>query len=276
MPMEKPLVLIGFVLVAFGAVRAQETSKTSVEAQTKSANPVSLDRLAPIRWQAGSPGSYSLYSNGAVVKILSTEGYDLVASPAVIEHGPSRAGFVLIAVDKARDMTVDFDPSLFFLYSPKQKKAFPSLPPEKIEASIRRSAMWKVLLLSMSALSQQQARTTSTTAGTFDGTLGSASVTGSYEGTTVSTTTRPDEAAQERSLQQRAAVKAAAGNKMEATEAVALRHNTQFPGQKLQGFVWFKWDKHAGDVQLFVPLRDPSLTKGNMLIIPFDSGDMPK
>jgi len=153
--------------------------------------------------------------------------------------------------------TVDVPPTDFECDEsvPKLKK-LAYVDAEKIIRSAQNRVAWGNALTAMGAsVSRQQSTTTTTSTGTVhatdsDGTY----TTGTYNGSSVSTTSAPDPAAQARAdqtIRQRNAAIAALNGQL--SHAV-LKANSISPNQSIRGIVLFERDKKAESVSLSVPV----------------------
>lgn len=237
---------------------------------------VRVNDLPAVQWTQGGSGTTLLYVDNQPMKVFSSDGAILATSPEGIEKKPDRICFLVIVVNKFKDQAIDVDPSKFTLAMTRPVvKQMESLSPESISRSIQKSAAWDTVFLRLNAAFARTETTANTTSdGTFSGrasdTSGdSANFSGNYMGSSTTKISAPDVAARERSLAQAHEVQEQADNKSLVTSAVALKHNTLLPGQQMAGYVWFKWDKHADEVVLRVPLMNDSLTSGVVYEFPY-------
>jgi len=137
--------------------------------------------------------------------------------------------------------------------------------PDQMAKSIRRSAGWKAGLTSgLGGMAQKQSTSTSTTDGnvTVSGPNGTAS--GTYNGTTMTTSSQPDYEARQRSADKANQIRAEANNAVNNLQSTALRANTIFPGQQMIGAVFFQHERHIQEATLTVVVGNDSF------VIPFE------
>ena len=132
------------------------------------------------------------------------------------------------------------------------------VPPEKIVSSEKHHAGWANAINAMGAgMASQQATTQTNSSGTVQASSSDgAYANGSYNGTSTSTTSVPDYAAQARArenIQRRRAALAAHAAELEQT---ALRANTVEAGKAVSGFVFFESEKHGEKYVVDLPIDD--------------------
>jgi hypothetical protein len=195
------------------------------------------------------------FVNGRKIKILTTDG--ITVSVSMLDTGKYfRADIAILNTS-----TANFDvlPSTFTIQetAPKEK-VLAYVDVGKIIHSAQRKMAWGNALTGMGAGMQRRQTTTDTTSsGTVsvnssDGTYAS----GTYNGSSTSTTSAPDYAAQARAneaIRQRNAVLAIQSSQLSDS---ALRSNTVPPGQTVSGCVFFERKGKATSVVLSAPIGE--------------------
>lgn len=189
------------------------------------------------------------FVNGHQVKILTSDGLTVTASLA-IGHKYTRAD---VSVFNGTAANVDVLPTNFELeeVTPKQK-TLAYVDVGKVMRYAKKRVAWGNALTAMGAGMQRQQTTTNTTSsGTINTTdSDGTNSTGVYDGSSTSTTSSPDYAAQARAdeaiRQNNAALAALNGD--------ALRANTVVPNSGVRGFVFFERDKKVQSLVLSVPV----------------------
>jgi hypothetical protein len=195
------------------------------------------------------------FVNGGNFKTLTSDG--LTVTVAVAKGRKyTRAD---VSVFNSTDANVDVLPTNFELVELKPKqKALSYVDAGKVMRSAqRRIAMANALTAMGASMQSQQSTTDTSTSGTIDITNSDGTTsTGDYRGSSTSTTSSPDYAAQERAnetIRQNNAALAAFNSQLSRD---ALRANTVLPNSGVHGFVFFERDKKAQSVTLAVPIGD--------------------
>jgi hypothetical protein len=163
-----------------------------------------------------------------------------------------------VGVTNAGQAQFDVLPSGFAVNvtAPKER-ILRMVPPEKIISSERHHAGWANALNAMGAgMASKQVTTQTNTTGTVqanssDGTYAN----GTYNGTSTSTTTVPDYAAQARANENIARRRAALANHEAELEQTVLRANTVTSGRSVSGFVFFESEKHGELYVVDIPVN---------------------
>jgi hypothetical protein len=139
--------------------------------------------------------------------------------------------------------------------SPKLK-VLQMVPPEKIISSEKHRAGWANALNAMGAGMASQSITTETrSSGDVELTGNNGTyANGTYQGTSTSTTSVPDYAAQERARENIARRRATVTAHQVELNNTVLKDNTVEAGDKLSGSLFFELDKHAGDYVVDIPV----------------------
>lgn len=195
------------------------------------------------------------FINGHKVKILTSDGLTVTVS-LVHNDKYTRAD---VSVFNGTGANVDVLPTNFGLeeVTPKQK-TLAYVDVRKIMRSAQRRVLWADALTGMGAGMQRQETTTTTTSGgTIDTTHSDGTYsTGDYNGSSTSTTSSPDYAAQAQAnetINQNDAALTAFNTQL---SRVALRANTVLPNSGVRGFVFFERDKKAQSVILAIPIGE--------------------
>jgi hypothetical protein len=195
------------------------------------------------------------FVNGRKIKILTADG--ITVSVSLFDTGKYfRAD---IAVVNASTANFDVLPAMFSIEetAPKEK-VLAYVDVGKMIHSAHTRMAWANAFTAMGAGMQRQQSTTDTTSnGTVnvngsDGTY----ATGTYNGTSTSTTSTPDYAAQARAndaIRERNAVLAIQSSQL---ANAALTSNTVLPSQSASGCVFFERKGKASNLVLSVPIGD--------------------
>jgi hypothetical protein len=193
------------------------------------------------------------FINGHKFMTLTSDGLTITASLA------SNDKYIRtdVSVFNGTAANIDVLPTNFGLeeVTPKQK-TLAYVDPRKIMRSAQRREAWANALTAMGASMQsQQSTTTTTSSGTIDTTNSDGThSTGDYNGSSTSTTSSPDYAAQAQAsetIRQNNAAVAAFNTQLSRD---ALRANTVLPNSGVRGFVFFERDKKAQSVTLAIPI----------------------
>jgi hypothetical protein len=195
------------------------------------------------------------FINGHKVKILTSDGLIVTASLAT-GNKYNRAD---VSVFNGTAANVDVLPTNFGLeeVTPKQK-TLAYVDARKIMHSAQKRVAWGNALTAMGAgMQRQQTTTTTTSGGTIDTTNSDGTYsTGDYNGSSTSTTSAPDYAAQARAndtIRQNNTALAAFNSELSRD---ALRANTVLPNSGVRGFVFFERDKKAQSMTLAIPIGE--------------------
>lgn len=200
-------------------------------------------------------GCVHQFVNGHKIKILTADG--ITVSVSMLDTGKYfRAD---IAVLNASSTNIDVLPAAFGLEetAPKEKLLGYVDVGKIIHSAQTRMAWANALSAAGAGMQRQQATTNTTSNGTVnvnssDGTF----ATGTYNGTSTSTTSAPDYAAQARAsetIRERNAMLAIQGSQL---SNIALRSNTVVPSQSVSGCVFFQRKGKAANLVLSVPVGD--------------------
>ena len=204
-----------------------------------------------------SAGCSHEFIDGHKFKTMTSDGLTVTVSMMAIGKY-IRAD---VTVMNGTTATVDVLPTDFECDEsvPKQKKLAYVDAEKIIRSAQNRVALGNALTAMGASMSRQQSTTTTTSIGTVratdsDGTY----TTGTYHGSSVSTTSAPDPAAQARAdetIRQRNAAMAALNGQLSHTilKANSISHN-----QSIRGIVLFERDKKAESVSLSVPVAGVS------------------
>jgi hypothetical protein len=195
------------------------------------------------------------FLNGRKIKTLTAD--DISVSVSIVDTGKYfRADIAILNTSTAN---INVLPGTFTIQetAPKEK-VLASVDVGKIIHSAQRRMAWGNALAGMGAgMQRQQTTTNTTTDGTVnvnssDGTYAS----GTYSGTSTSTTSAPDYAAQARTneaIRQRNALLAIQSSQLSDS---ALRSNTVPPGQTVSGCVFFERKGKATSIVLLGPIGE--------------------
>ena len=193
------------------------------------------------------------YQGGQVVKTISDGGYSISVTA---EDTGKYLKFNLV-VNNDHGATADLMPaSIWAKQTEPKEKELKAQSVEKMEHSLNRRTAWANGFTGFAGgMASQQSTTNTTSSGTVSayGSDGSYA-NGSYQGTSTSTSSTPDYAAQERAREQIAMNRQRAANAEQYLESVALRANTLSPGQSTRGAVYFQRGPKNGIVQIGIPI----------------------
>jgi hypothetical protein len=202
-----------------------------------------------------SAGCAHQFVNGRKVKTITVEG--ITVSASLFDTG--KYFRVDLAILNTSAANFDVLPAMFSITetAPKEK-IFAYVDVGKIISSAQNRTAWANAFAAAGAgMQRQQTTTNATSYGTVnvnssDGTYAN----GSYNGSSTSTTSAPDYAAQARAneaIRQRNSVLAVQSSQL---SDAALRSNTVLPGQNVSGCVFFERKGKAKSVVLAVPIGD--------------------
>ena len=213
-------------------------------------------------WSTTDPNCSAALSDGRTVRMIRANGLAVLA--AIWDNGSKTQAFV--GIKNNTIASVDVRPESFQLVVAAPKyRMLAYQDPDQMAKSIRRSAGWKAGLTSgLGGMAQKQSTSTSTTDGnvTVSGPNGTAS--GTYNGTTMTTSSQPDYEARQRSADKANQIRAEANNAVNNLQSTALRANTIFPGQQMIGAVFFQHERHIQEATLTVVVGNDSF------VIPFE------
>jgi hypothetical protein len=193
------------------------------------------------------------YQGGQFVETISDSGYSI----SLTAHDTGKYLKVDLVVNNDHGSTVDLMPaSIWAKQTEPKEKELKAQSVEKMEHSLNRRTAWANGFTGFAGgMARQQSTTDTTSSGTVSayGSDGSYA-NGSYQGTSTSTTSAPDYAAQERAREQIAMNRQRAANAEQYLEGVALRANTLAPGQSTRGAVYFQRGPKNGIVQIGIPI----------------------
>lgn len=188
------------------------------------------------------------YVSGHMYESIVSDGKIVVLVSLVIDGKYVRAD---IFVTNGSKGNVDVLPSNFVLteVTPKQK-VLKFVDGDKLMRSAERKLAWGNALTAMSgSMARQQTTTTTTSNGTVN-VIGSAPITGTYSGTSMTTASVPDYAAQSQAAQTIEMRNEAFANIASFTQRTILRANTVSAGQNVRGYMFFERDKKEKLVML--------------------------
>ena len=187
------------------------------------------------------------YINGRKYETLASDKIGIVIVGDAV--GKYLRADILVLNESAK--SVDVLPSNFVLVetSPKQKP-LKYVDGDKAIRSAERRLAWGNALTAMGGnMARQQTTTTTNSNGTITA-YGNTPAFGTYNGTSTSTTSAPDYAAQARAAQTIQMRNEAFANFANFTSRTILRANTVSPGQSTRGYLLFEGDKKARVVML--------------------------
>jgi hypothetical protein len=166
----------------------------------------------------------------------------------------SRAALASVRVRPAADRTILHTlhndespyPRSRFLVSGTggKEQTLEPIPAERIAGKIRRRAMWANVLRAFAAgMATKQVTSTFQTSGNVSVFGPGGSAMGTYGETTTTTTTVPDREAQRNAAETNARATDEANRRAEGAVRYALKANTLFPGNALEGVIYFERKK---------------------------------
>ena len=192
--------------------------------------------------------------NGVAYKTLST--IQALVTVGLITDG--KYARVDVAVTNTGQKQFDLLPNVFTLSLTAPKaKSLRMVPPEKIIASERHHAGWANAINAMGAgMASHQVTTQTNSSGNVQATGNDgSSASGTYNGTSTSTTSVPDYAAQARARENIAQRRAALAAHQAQLDQTALRANTMEAGQMILGSVFFEGEKHGKLYVVDIPIE---------------------
>jgi hypothetical protein len=193
------------------------------------------------------------YQNGQYVQTITEGGHAISLSA----HDTGK--YLRVDVTVRNDSTAPFDlmPNAISARESEPKdKELKYQSVGKMEHGLEHRTAWANGFTGFAGgMARQQSTTETTSSGTVSayGSNGSYA-NGTYQGTSTSTTSAPDYAAQARARQQIAANRQRAAQLEQYLDGVALRANTLAPGQSVSGAVYFDRGPKNGVVQVAVPI----------------------
>jgi hypothetical protein len=217
---------------------------TPVSAQT----PTRPEVTKALVCDRGSSCQYG-YISGRKYETLASDKVAIVATLEIVGKYVRMDVFVL----NESENSVDVLPSNFVLteIAPKQK-ALKYVDGDKLIQSAERRLVWGNALTAMSgSMARQQATTTTNSTGTVTvNSIGAPPVMGTYSGTSTSTTSTPDYAAQAQAAQTIQARNEAFASFSSFASRTTLRANSVPPAQSVRGYLLFERDKKAKSIML--------------------------
>jgi hypothetical protein len=218
----------------------------AVSVQPQQSTPVVLT------WDEANGGQH-LFLNGQKFKILTGNGFTVTVGL----RGNAKYLRVDVSVLNNSTASVDILPATFSVdeLDPKEK-TLAYVDPEKIIRSAQKKAAWGNALTAMGASMQRQQTTTTTNSmGTVNANASDGSfATGTYSGTSTSTTSAPDYAAQARASEAIRERNAQIASLSERLSENALKANTIAPTQSIGGFAVFASEKKVQKVLVSIPI----------------------
>jgi hypothetical protein len=203
------------------------------------------------------------YIDGQKFKILTTANSVVIVALLMGEHY-MRAE---VSVSNNAQTSVDLlpDQMLLEVVSPKPKE-LPFVSPDQIAKSVGHRAAWANILNGMGgAMATQQTTTETSSSGTVNSSSSDGVYTnGTYNGSSTSTTSIPDYAAQARANERIRERNAAVASLRSSLVQTSLKANSVMPGQSVRGYVYFEREKHATSLKLTIPIA------GTLYEFPFE------
>lgn len=150
----------------------------------------------------------------------------------------------MVRIQNARATRVQVDPAGAVVFEVKPKsKVLPYVPAAKLAHSIAKRAAWAAALTAAAGTFSSSPEVAHES-GTYDGTASDGqTVSGDYDGTTVAQ--QPDRAAQVRTDRRLQEIKSGSASAEQQIISGAILPTTLFPGESLQGMIYFKRAKHV-------------------------------
>lgn len=209
-----------------------------------------------IGWKPDDPNCDRIVIDGRSYRIIKNDG--IVVAAYITEARDFYAADVAVSNNTERRILVDPQMTLMEIW----KKGAPAdkseilhpITAEKIAAKIQQRAALANALRSFGASMSQTSQTVQTTGSGNVSVFGSGGyANGTYTGTSTSTVTSPDVAAQRRADAQNAETSAQAQAQTTGIRMAGMRANTLFPKHYIQGDVYFPRKKfQTGDFVLKV------------------------
>ena len=141
-------------------------------------------------WSATDPNCTAALSDGRTVRMIRANGLAVLA--AIWDNGSKTQAY--IGIKNSTIANVDVRPETFQLVVAAPKyRMLAYQDPDQMAKSIRRSAGWKAGLTSgLGGMAQKQTTSTSTTEGTATVSGPGGAASGTYNGTTMTTSSQPD------------------------------------------------------------------------------------
>jgi hypothetical protein len=233
-------------LLFFVAIAACNTSLTS--AQKPESGPTKIIICDE------SSGCTHEYVDGSKYKILTTDQIVLTVSLA----GNAKYARVNVMILNKSNTPVDVLPEQFSIeeITPKEK-TLSYVPFGKIVKSDARRAGWANAINAFGAgMARQQATTQTASTGTVNATSSDGTYTnGTYNGTSTSTTSVPDYAAQARAQENIRRRREAIAAESQTLSQTSLKANSVLPNQTVGGFVYFDFNKKVEKVNMLIPIN---------------------
>ena len=249
------LLLSTLVLILFGTgnvLSSQPSSTTTTQSSSI------------VRWHESSQGSDKFLKDGAVIKVLTESGVTVAVS--LRDTGWKMRADIMITNNTERRF--DVLPEMFTLHAvtppngrwdPQEgTKSLAYQAPEKLAKSIRRRAGWVAALSAVGgSMETQESKSVSSTEGDVRvRDKNGNSVSGTYSGTTTTTTRSPNYAARERWNEQATNAIRGFENTISYMFRITLKSNTVMPGQDVLGAVYFEREKRSREGLLRIPINN--------------------
>ena len=231
--------IVGALDSAYGALPWSQRQQPLLAAEREHAAAERRNPRSVLVWDKGASFSFDYYTDGehyyAILK------HPLFISIKLVEYEKYVRAWVYVSSEKGSSLKFDvFTRNISYSSIAPRPELREPVSADQVAKSIRNGSRWRAALV---AGLGGFATTTATTqeSGTFNGSAGSATVNGSFSGS--STTTAPDYAARQRALNNASGIRSEAERKSDGITLTAFRDNTVFPGSEVNGFVYFKRDR---------------------------------
>jgi hypothetical protein len=224
---------------------ATETSKTPAPAEAKKKEAaVGVPEPKRLSWTMGAPQSDSIVVDGVSIRVLTNQ--DILVAVAITDNGSYNVAEVTVLNNGKGRILVDPELTRFIVVTKEGKtQALEPIPAQKIAGKIRSRARWGNALRAFAAsLATRQSTSTSQTNGNVSVFGQGGFAQGTYSGTTTTTTSTPDVEAQRRAAATIARNTEDANLRAEGIVSSGLKANTLFPGNTLDGIIYFDHKKY--------------------------------
>jgi hypothetical protein len=213
-------------------------------------------------WSSTDPNCTAALGDGHTVRMIRANGIAVLA--AIWDNGSKTQAY--IGIKNSTSANVDVRPESFQLVvSAPKYRMLAYQDPDQMAKSIRRSAGWKAGLTSgLGGMAQKQTTSTSTTEGTATVSGPGGTASGTYNGTTMTTSSQPDYEARQRAAEKADRIRTEANNAASNLQSTALRANTLLSGQQMIGAVFFEHERHIQQATITVVVGNDSF------VIPFE------
>jgi hypothetical protein len=213
-------------------------------------------------WSSTDPNCTAALGDGHTVRMIRANGIAVLA--AIWDNGSKTQAY--IGIKNSTSANVDVRPESFQLVvSAPKYRMLAYQDPDQMAKSIRRSAGWKAGLTSgLGGMAQKQTTSTSTTEGTATVSGPGGTASGTYNGTTMTTSSQPDYEARQRAAEKADRIRIEANNAASNLQSTALRANTLLSGQQMIGAVFFEHERHIQQATITVVVGNDSF------VIPFE------